>query len=128
MQSDNNNFHPIAYFCKLKGAKSRYSATDLEAFTVSLYVHSTHMIYGRSFSIYTEHAPLTHIFKICTKSPGMSRWSMELTKYNHTIHYRQGKSNYVPDALSKSIAAVDLENIDPREFRELQRKDLQWKS
>lgn len=31
-------------------------------------------------------------------------------------------------ALSKGIATVGLEDIDPREFRDLQMKDPQWKT
>lgn len=58
----------------------------------------------------------------------MSRWSMELAKYNYTIHNKQRKNNYVSDTLNKSIAAVDIENIDEWGFRELQRNDPQWKT
>ena len=127
---DNDNLHPVAYFSrKLRGAESRYSAINLEALAVVESVRAFNpYVYGRHFSIFTDHAPLIHVFKRRTKCPRMSRWSIELAEYNYTIYYKQGKSNHVPDTLSRSVAAVDLENVDPQDFRELQMKDPQWKA
>lgn len=72
-------------------------------------MHSTRK-YMVDHSVSIQTMQHKHIFKRRTKSPRMSRWSVELAKYNYTIHNKQGKNNYVSDTLNKSIAAVDIEN------------------
>jgi len=126
MQTDDQNeLHPIAYFSrKLRGAETRYSATDLEALAVVESVrHFDAYLYGRRFTVLTDHRPLTYVFSRRTKSPRMSRWSAELADHNFQIKYKQGRINYVPDMLSRDVAPISLSSPDPYAMRVEQLKD-----
>ena len=100
-----------------------------------------HYLWGKKFVIFTDHQPLTTIFKKKTHSPRMSRYMLEMRDYNFDIIYRKGAVNYVPDALSRPnsknvIIRALTENTVSSKFpgltadkiREEQRKDKRWKS
>ena len=84
IQTDVSN-KPIGYFSKkLNPTESRYSATDREALGVVLTCRNFHhYLWGTKFSIFTDHQPLTSIFKRKTKSPRMSRWIVEMREYTY---------------------------------------------
>jgi len=125
MQRIEGNPHAIAYFSrKLKGAEVRYCATDTEALAVVEGIRAFNAyVYGRTFEVFTDHRPLTFIFKRPTKSAKMSRWSHEIASYDCKIIYKPGAAHHVPDLLSRAVAAIDLSSIDPDQFRMLQLED-----
>jgi len=118
----------VAYYSrKLRGSEIRYSVTDLEALAIIESVrHFDAYLYGKSFTIITDHRPLTYIFTRRTKSPRMSRWSHELMEYSYRIVYRKGSIHHVPDLLSRDIASIDLAIAEPTALREAQLKDPVW--
>jgi len=126
MQRDaHGNPSAVAYFSrKLRGAETRYSATDAEALAVVEGVRAFDpYIYGRQFTVYTDHRPLVYVFTRKTKSARMSRWAYELSHYQFQITYKQGVQHKVPDMLSRSVGQIDLADVDPTAMREEQLKD-----
>lgn len=105
-RADDNIPCPMMYFSrKMKEAETRYSAIDAEALAVVEAVRTFDpYLYGRHFTIYTDHQPLTYAFSRRTKSPRMSRWAHELTFYDYDIKYKLGAHDYVPDLLSRAAA------------------------
>lgn len=75
MQRVDGKPQAIAYFSrKMKGPETRYSATDSEALAVVEGVRAFNAyVYGRCFEVFTDHRPLSFIFKRPTKSARMSR-------------------------------------------------------
>ena len=133
MQKDKEGrLHAIAYYSrKMKGAETRYSATDSEALAVVESVRAFDpYLYGRKFTVFTDHRPLLYIFKRLTKSPRMSRWGLELQTYDYTIQYQPGSTHKVPDMLSRTptaaVAPVSLDNVEPTVLRQEQLKDPIW--
>lgn len=95
--------HAVAYWSRvLKETETRYPIIDLEALAVveAIRIFDPY-IYGRCFTVWTDHSPLTYVFSRKTKSTRLSRFAHELSDYNFTLHYKQGASNYVPDLLSR---------------------------
>lgn len=82
-------------------------------------------LYGRQFSIYTDHRPLRWLFSL--KDPQNSkfiRWRTKLQDYDFDIEYKKGKLNTNADALSRiEIHPIDTEsmqvNIDDPELDRL---------
>jgi len=102
-RSDSGEPQAVSYWSRtLKDAESRYPAIDLEALAVveAVQVFDPY-VYGRPFTIYTDHRPLTYVFSRKTKSPRMSRFAHELSFYDFKLVYKPGPSNYVPDLLSR---------------------------
>ncbi len=99
---------PIGYFSKkLKPPESRYSTTDREALVVILSCrHFHHYLWGTKFTIYTDHRPLTNIFKRNTKSQRVQRWTWEMKEYKFDIKYVKGKNSFVADSLSRPVRIV----------------------
>ena len=58
----NNRWCPIAFISKkLKPSETRYSTFDRELLAIYLAIkHFRHFMEGRSFSVLTDHKPLTH--------------------------------------------------------------------
>ncbi|XP_026563421.1 uncharacterized protein K02A2.6-like, partial [Pseudonaja textilis] len=106
---------PIAFFSQMLAKPERnYSQLDKEALAIVAGVKRFHeYLYGRDFSIITDHKPLLGILagnKATPNilSPRMTRWSEFLAAYSYELSHRPGKNIPHADALSRS----PLPNLD----------------
>jgi len=60
-----DSWEPLAFFSKkLSGAEKKYGAYDRELLAIYLAVkHFRHMVKARTFTIYTDHKPITFAFR-----------------------------------------------------------------
>ena len=98
---------PIGFVSRtLTKAEQNYSHLDKEALAIVFGVKIYHQyIYGRRFTIQTDHKPLTHIFSETWAVPPMAssriqRWALTLGACDYTIQFKQGRANCNADALS----------------------------
>ena len=99
---------PIAFASRtLTPAEKKYSQLDKEGLAMVFAVQKFHQfLYGRHFTIFTDHKPLLGIFKCDKAVPLMAsgriqRWSLTLSAYEYDLVYRPGKENGNADALSR---------------------------
>jgi hypothetical protein len=99
---------PISYASRsLSPAEKNYSQLDKEALAIIFGVKRYHQyLYGRTFTIYTDHKPLTSLLNEAkaiptVASPRVMRWALTLSAYEYTIQYREGKAHANADALSR---------------------------
>ena len=99
---------PIAYSSRtLAPVEKRYSQLDKEALALIHGVKKFHSyIYGRKFTLISDHKPLQHILGEKKGVPQMAsarlqRWALQLGAYEYHIQYKPGKENSVADALSR---------------------------
>ncbi|OWZ02524.1 hypothetical protein PHMEG_00025904 [Phytophthora megakarya] len=105
----------VAYASKVNShAESNYSITELECLAVVWSVKLFRpYLYGRSFTIITDHSALRWLMTRPNLAGRLHRWSLTLQEYEFDIQYRPGATNVVADALSRSPAAV-LIAVGPR--------------
>lgn len=65
-------------------------------------------LFGRKFTLYTDHKPLTYIFNLKDPNSRLIRWRLSLEEYEYEIKYKPGKQNVVADALSR----INLKNTE----------------
>ena len=99
---------PIAFASRtLTSAEKRYSQLDKEGLAMVFTVKKFHQfLYGRHYTIYTDHKPLLGIFKDRKPVPLMAsgriqQWALTLAAYEYDLIYRPGKENGNADALSR---------------------------
>lgn len=84
----------------------RYSQLDKEGLAVIFGIKRLHKyLYGRNFTIVTDHKPLISLFNETKPapqlvSPRVQWWAIWLRAYEYHIVYRPGKQNANADALS----------------------------
>ncbi|XP_069504413.1 exosome complex component RRP42 isoform X1 [Ambystoma mexicanum] len=108
MQEDQTGLQTVAFASRsLKGPESRYSVIEKEALACVWGVDKfKRFLWGRSFTICTDHKPLVGIF---TKGglEGVSRrimkWVTALQGLQYTMLHVKGEVNVVADALSRSV-------------------------
>nr|XP_056721023.1 uncharacterized protein K02A2.6-like [Euleptes europaea] len=107
---------PIAFYSRtLSTAERNYAQIDREALAVVAGVKKFHdYVYGRPFSIITDHKPLLGLFVPDRQtpqilSPRMLRWSIFLNAYDFRLLHRPGSSIANADALSR----LPLKDSDP---------------
>ncbi|XP_026520930.1 uncharacterized protein K02A2.6-like, partial [Notechis scutatus] len=100
---------PIAFFSRtLSKPERNYSQLDKEALPIVAAVKKFHeYLYGRRFTIITDHKPLLGILAGNKDtpnilSPRMTRWSEFLTAYDYRLTHHPGKTITHADALSRS--------------------------
>ena len=112
---------PISYFSqKLSPSERKYSTFDRELLAIYRAIkHFRYFVEGRTFTIYTDHKPLT--FSLHTKSdrytPRQIRHLDFISQFTSDIQHIRGSSNPVADALSRievnslesPSMAIDLE-------------------
>ena len=109
---DDNQKHPIAYASRSTSSSERkYSSTELECAAVVWAVNYFRpYLYGKHFTIYTDHSALQWLLKLKTIKNGLTgrlaRWQLILQPYDYEIKYRPGTVNNNADALSR-IPAQD---------------------
>ena len=86
---------PIAYTSRtLNAAEKRYSQLDKEALAIVSGVKKFHnYIYGRHFTIQSDHRPLSYLFNEQKGIPQLAsariqRWALMLSAYHYSIRYK----------------------------------------
>jgi hypothetical protein len=62
--------------------------------------HFRQYLYGRNFTVVTDHQPLTWIFSVKDPSSRLLRWRLKLEDYEYEVKYKKGSSNTNANALS----------------------------
>ena len=98
---------PVAFASRsLAPAEKQYSQLDKEALIIFGVKHFHQYIYGRSFTIVSDHRPLMHLLSPCKATPAMAstrlqRWALLLGAYDYKIAYKAGENHSNADALSR---------------------------
>ena len=126
-QIRNRNEVVVAYASKaISSSQINWSTIEKEAFAIVWSVkYFRHYLYGRSFTIYTDHNPLKWLFALKSPEGRLARWTEMLKAYDFKIEYRPGKSNANADALSRMpvINAISPPKFELANMVELQGKD-----
>ena len=100
--------HPIAYASRsLSKAECNYPQIEKEALSIIFGVKRFHQfLYGRDFTLITDHKPLTAILGPRKGVPTLAaarlqRWALFLSAYTYTIKYRETNLHSNADALSR---------------------------
>ena len=104
MQPDaNNKLHPISYASRsLSEVERRYSTTKREALAVLWSLKNfRYLVYGYEVTIYTDHRPLSFLFRKSLPEGALGRWAVLTQEYDPKIIYVKGKLNNLADALSR---------------------------
>lgn len=98
---------PVAYVSRsLNDAERNYSQIDKEALAIIFCLEKLHQfLYGRKFTLRTDHKPLVSIFGPKQGIPAMvasrlQRWAIKLSAYTYDIEYVSTKDNGA-DGLSR---------------------------
>ena len=98
---------PIAFASRtLSVAEKKYAQLDKEALSIVFGVKRFHQyLYGRKFSILSDHKPLQYLLGEKKGIPTMAsarlqRWALTLSAYNYTIGYKPGNQHANADTLS----------------------------
>ncbi len=94
---------PVAFFSRqLKGAQVRYSAQELEGLALFEAVqHFAFYLYGKRFSIITDHRGLEWLKSGKQKNRRVYGWALKLSEFQFDVTYRRGDHNVVADDLSR---------------------------
>ncbi|XP_063970819.1 uncharacterized protein K02A2.6-like [Lytechinus pictus] len=105
---------PISFASRtLTRSEANYAQYEKEGLSVIFGVKKFHKyLYGRRFTIVTDHKPLLGIFGDTKPASPMAsarlaRWHMILSAYDYDIKYKEGKQHQNADALSRLPLADD---------------------
>ena len=110
---------PVAFASRsLSKAERNYAQIEREALALIFGVRKFHQyLYGRLFTLQTDHKPLMTILGPKTGIPPlaaarMQRWALTLSAYHYNIEYRKSSDNANADAMSRLPARVTEPETD----------------
>jgi len=103
-QKHDNGDLPIAYASRvLNPAEGNYSTIEKELLAITYCTnHFRPYLYGRKFTLITDHQPLTWIHKVKDPTSRLMRWRLKLEEYDYEVTYKCGTMNKNADALSRN--------------------------
>ena len=114
----------IAYYSRtLTSPEKQYCVTRKELLAVVQAVKHFHSyLYGRHFTVRTDHAALKWLFNFKNPEGQVARWIQRLQEYDYEIQHRQGLKHNNADALSRRpCLAQYCKHCDRLESREAAR-------
>lgn len=102
---------PVAYASKkLTQDQRNYTTTEKECYAVLFGIEKFRpYVEGSRFTVVTDHIALKWLLRQQNLPDRLSRFITRLVPYTFDIVHRKGKSNLVPDALSRMFEADDKE-------------------
>jgi hypothetical protein len=98
---------------KLTQAQQKWPTIEREMYAIIYAISKLrHFLLDASFTIYTDHKPLKHLFTSEMKNARVQRWAIMLDEYNCQIEYTSGKSNVTADLLSRLDTPAAEEDND----------------
>ena len=99
----NGDEHPVVYGSrKLIERERKLSTPELECLGIVWTVEWLRpYLYGRKFTLQTDHNPLVWLNRVKDRNQKLLRWSMILQEYDLDIRYKKGKEHTNADALSR---------------------------
>lgn len=103
LQEHGTEIFPVAYASrKLRGAEIRYSTIELECLAIVWAVRKFETyLFGKEFTLQTDHRPLTFLHTAKLENKRLMRWSMLLQQYQFRIQAVKGEGNLGADFLSR---------------------------
>ena len=94
---------PVAFWSKkLRGSELDYAAGEKELMAIVLGIeHFKQYLYGRHFTVRTDHRPLSWLRDHAKPSCRLARWLIKVRQYDFDIVFISGVDNVVADALSR---------------------------
>jgi hypothetical protein len=95
---------PVAFASKVNSPTvANYNISELECLAVvwAVRLFRPHL-YGRKFTIATDHIALKWLMTATAPAGRLHRWALTLQEYDFVIEYRPGRENHVADALSRN--------------------------
>jgi hypothetical protein len=90
-------------FCKgTTKSEENYSTIEKELLAIVwVFKYFRPYLFGRKFTLYTDHQPLVYVFNLKDPNSRLVRWRLSLEEFEYDIKYRAGKQNVVADGLSR---------------------------
>ena len=105
-EDDNGVDHPVCYFSKKFDKHQRnYSTIEKECLSLILALQHFQVYLSSANSpivVFSDHNPLTFIYKMKNKNQRLLRWSLMLQEHNLDIRHIKGRDNIIPDTLSRA--------------------------
>ncbi|CAM5173325.1 unnamed protein product, partial [Eretmochelys imbricata] len=97
--------HPIVYLSKkLLPREQRYAAVEKECLAMVWALKKLELyLFGRHFTVYTDHSPLTWVHQMKGANVKLLRWSLLLQDYDMDVVHVKGSANMIADALSQRL-------------------------
>lgn len=95
--------HPVCFASRtLNEHEKRYSTIEKELLAIVWAIKYFRIyLYGRKFSVQTDHKPLVWLNNLKEPNMKLQRWKIKLNEYDFDINYVRGKDNQVADGLSR---------------------------
>jgi hypothetical protein len=108
MQENDGMKFPIIYISrKLNRAERNYSVIERECLVITWAIRKLHMyLYGREFTLETDHEPLMYINRHKMENGWIMRWALTLQAYKFKVEVVKGKDNVVADFLSRCAITI----------------------
>jgi hypothetical protein len=106
-QKDSMGEYVCSYASRLlKGAEIHYAITHKECLAVVWGIKQFRIyLYGKKFTVVTDHVALSWLMNIVDPSARLARWAIYLQAYDFVIVHRKGANHGNVDALSRPVLA-----------------------
>jgi hypothetical protein len=103
LQDHGKGLQPVACASKkLSGAEKNYPIIEKECLAIVWGIHRFEQyLYGREFTIQTDHSPLRYLDSMKSTSGRLTRWALQLQPFNYAVQVIPGKDNLGADFLSR---------------------------
>ena len=103
MQEHEGNNFPVAFASrKLQPREIKYSVIEKECLALVLAIRKFHVyLYGRQFTLQTDHQPLLYLNSAVHDNGRLMRWSLFLQSYQIKIEAIRGTENVGADYMSR---------------------------
>ena len=105
----------------LHHAEINYHSTKLELLCLKWSITEAfrdYLYYSKSFTVFTDNNPVTHLLTTPKLNATAQRWAAELADFTFDIRYRPGKANLDADVLSRfPVESEYTMKVDQRELQ-----------